>query len=91
MKAVLAAKIPAHQETVKNFRKNHGNTKVGEVTVDMVIFFRYIYNVLSYNAVYTSAKMFLSLAMLHLVKLFFRKSVNFILNRSMVVCEVLKA
>lgn len=36
LKAVLAAKIPKEQERVKNFRKNYGNTKVGEVTVDMV-------------------------------------------------------
>ena len=64
---------------------------MGEVTVDMVIFFRYIYNVLSYNAAYTSAEMFLLLVMLHPVKLFCRKSVNFILHRFMVVCDVLKA
>lgn len=32
----MAAKIPKEQERVKNFRKNHGATKVGEVTVDMV-------------------------------------------------------
>lgn len=36
LKTILAAKIPKEQERVKNFRKNHGNTKVGEVTVDMV-------------------------------------------------------
>nr|CAH7743744.1 unnamed protein product [Callosobruchus chinensis] len=36
LKAVLAAKIPKEQERVKNFRKNYGNTKVGEVTVDMM-------------------------------------------------------
>ncbi|KAK9869620.1 hypothetical protein WA026_003368 [Henosepilachna vigintioctopunctata] len=36
LKAVLAAKIPKEQEKVKNFRKNYGNTKVGEVTVDMM-------------------------------------------------------
>lgn len=36
LKAVLAAKIPKEQERVKNFRKNYGNQKVGEVTVDMV-------------------------------------------------------
>lgn len=32
----MAAKIPKEQERVKNFRKTHGATKVGEVTVDMV-------------------------------------------------------
>lgn len=32
----MAAKIPKEQERVKNFRKSHGATKVGEVTVDMV-------------------------------------------------------
>ena len=36
LKEVLAAKIPIEQENVKNFRKEHGNTKIGEVTVDMV-------------------------------------------------------
>lgn len=37
LKKVLAEKIPKEQERVKEFRKNHGSTKVGEVTVDMVI------------------------------------------------------
>lgn len=36
LKAVLNEKVPKEQERVKNFRKQHGNTKVGEVTVDMV-------------------------------------------------------
>jgi citrate synthase len=36
LKAVLAKKIPAEQERVKEFRKTYGSTKVGEVTVDMV-------------------------------------------------------
>lgn len=36
LKGVLADKIPKEQERVKNFRKAHGATKVGEVTVDMV-------------------------------------------------------
>lgn len=36
LKAVLAAKIPKEQERVKNFRKQYGDTKVGEVTVNMV-------------------------------------------------------
>nr|XP_049464380.1 probable citrate synthase 2, mitochondrial isoform X1 [Anopheles coluzzii] len=36
LKAVLTEKIPKEQERVKNFRKQHGNTKVGEVTVDMM-------------------------------------------------------
>lgn len=36
LKEVLAAKIPAEIEIVKAFRKEHGATKVGEVTVDMV-------------------------------------------------------
>lgn len=38
LKAVLHKKIPKEQERVKNFRKQHGATKVGEVTVDMVSF-----------------------------------------------------
>lgn len=32
----MAEKIPKEQERVKNFRKAHGATKVGEVTVEMV-------------------------------------------------------
>jgi len=32
----LANQIPEKQEEVKAFRKDHGKTKVGEVTVDMV-------------------------------------------------------
>lgn len=36
LKAVLAKKIPNEQERVKSFRKAHGATKVGEVTVDMM-------------------------------------------------------
>lgn len=35
LKDVLAEKIPKEIETVKAFRKQHGNTKIGEVTVDM--------------------------------------------------------
>merc|ERR1712045_720142 len=36
LKSVLAEKIPEKQEEVKAFRKQHGNTKVGEITVDMM-------------------------------------------------------
>ncbi|XP_008547547.1 probable citrate synthase 2, mitochondrial [Microplitis demolitor] len=36
LKKVLADKIPQEQERIKAFRKQHGNTKVGEVTVDMM-------------------------------------------------------
>jgi len=36
LKEVLAEKIPEEQENVKAFRKSHGATKVGEVTVDMM-------------------------------------------------------
>ena len=36
LKKVLADKIPKEQERVKAFRKQHGSTKVGEVTVDMM-------------------------------------------------------
>lgn len=36
LKDVLIEKIPQEQEAVKAFRKSHGSTKVGEVTVDMV-------------------------------------------------------
>lgn len=36
LKEVLAEKIPVEQENVKAFRKSHGSTKVGEVTVDMM-------------------------------------------------------
>ena len=34
LKSALAEKIPAVQEEVKAFRKQHGNTKIGEITVD---------------------------------------------------------
>merc|ERR1712027_288678 len=36
LKAVLAEKIPPFQEEVKAFRKQHGNTKIGEITIDML-------------------------------------------------------
>ncbi|KAK6639956.1 hypothetical protein RUM43_008233 [Polyplax serrata] len=36
LKEVLAKKIPLEQERVKNFRKEHGSKKVGDVTVDMM-------------------------------------------------------
>ena len=36
LRQVLADKIPQEQERVKAFRKDYGNVKVGEVTVDMV-------------------------------------------------------
>lgn len=36
LRRILTEKIPQEQERVKAFRKNHGATKVGEVTVDMV-------------------------------------------------------
>jgi len=36
LKSALEEKIPVVQEEVKAFRKAHGNTKVGEVTVDMM-------------------------------------------------------
>jgi len=36
LREVLANKIPEVQSEVKAFRKEHGNTKVGEITVDMM-------------------------------------------------------
>lgn len=36
LRSVMAEKIPKEQERVKAFRKECGNVKVGEVTVDMV-------------------------------------------------------
>jgi len=36
LKDVLANLVPEQQNLVKNFRKKHGGTKVGEVTVDMM-------------------------------------------------------
>merc|ERR1711970_995200 len=36
LKTALTEKIPGGQEEVKAFRKQHANTKVGEVTVDMM-------------------------------------------------------
>lgn len=38
LRDVLASQIPEKQEEVKQFRKDFGKTKVGEVTVDMVSF-----------------------------------------------------
>lgn len=40
LKGILADKVPKEQERVKNFRKAHGATKVGEVTVEMVSKYR---------------------------------------------------
>ncbi|CAM1154338.1 CS (predicted) [Pycnogonum litorale] len=36
LKDVMANKIPKVQSEVKEFRKNHGNTKIGEIAVDML-------------------------------------------------------
>merc|ERR1712241_933593 len=36
LKGVLAEKIPVVQEEVKAFRKSHGDTKIGEITVDQI-------------------------------------------------------
>ena len=36
MRDVLSKKVPEVQAEVKEFRKQHGKTKVGEITVDMV-------------------------------------------------------
>lgn len=36
LREVMAQKVPVMQEKVKAFRKSHGSTKVGEITVDMV-------------------------------------------------------
>ncbi|XP_064647319.1 citrate synthase, mitochondrial-like isoform X2 [Lineus longissimus] len=36
LKGVMKELIPKHQEEVKAFRQQHGNTKIGEITVDMV-------------------------------------------------------
>ncbi|KAL4717585.1 hypothetical protein ACJJTC_000734 [Scirpophaga incertulas] len=36
LKSILQEKIPKEQEKIREFRKKHGATKVGEVTVDMM-------------------------------------------------------
>merc|ERR1712055_851271 len=36
LRSTLAEKIPPMQEEVKAFRKQHGNTKIGEITIDML-------------------------------------------------------
>ncbi|KAJ8737250.1 hypothetical protein PYW07_000521 [Mythimna separata] len=36
LKAILAEKIPKQQNQIKEFRKKYGNTKVGDVTIDMM-------------------------------------------------------
>jgi citrate synthase len=40
LKAVMNELVPKQQEEVKAFRKEHGGTKIGEITVDMVSLFR---------------------------------------------------
>ncbi|XP_046803375.1 probable citrate synthase, mitochondrial [Lucilia cuprina] len=44
LRDVLASKIPAEQERVKNFRKQYGSHKMGETTIDMVskVFLRFL-------------------------------------------------
>ena len=37
LKDVLAQKIPIEQENVKKFLREHGTTKIGDVTVEMVL------------------------------------------------------
>jgi len=53
LRAILQDKVPKEQERVKNFRKAHGATKVGEVNVDMVSKciqgYIYIYSFLSHD------------------------------------------
>lgn len=39
LRDILAEKIPKEIQTIKEFRKQHGGTKVGEVTVDMVSYY----------------------------------------------------
>lgn len=36
LKDVLATLIPKEQAKIKNFRQQHGNTTIGQITVDMV-------------------------------------------------------
>lgn len=36
LRDVLATKIPYEQERIKKFRKECGDVKIGEITVDMV-------------------------------------------------------
>ncbi len=36
LKSVFESKIGPHSEDVKSFRKEHGNTKIGDITVDML-------------------------------------------------------
>lgn len=36
LKEVLAKKIPEHNKDVVNFRKQHGNAVIQQITVDMV-------------------------------------------------------
>jgi len=41
LKEVLANKIPYEQERIKKFRKEQGNVKIGEITVDMVVYSKF--------------------------------------------------
>lgn len=36
LKDVLASMIPKEQAKIKSFRQQHGNTAIGQITVDMV-------------------------------------------------------
>lgn len=36
LKSILAAQIPKEIEIIKTFRKQHGKTKISDITVDMV-------------------------------------------------------
>jgi hypothetical protein len=45
LKGIMADKIPKEQERVKNFRKSHGATKVGEVTVEMVSSYQHVQSI----------------------------------------------
>lgn len=38
LKEVLAAVIPEHRKTVKEFVAQHGNHKIADVTVEQVVF-----------------------------------------------------
>lgn len=47
LKDILANKIPYEQERVKKFRKECGDVKIGEITVDMVTTYMLTLSILS--------------------------------------------
>jgi hypothetical protein len=59
LREVLTKKIAVEQEKVKSFRKQYGNNKVGEVTIDMVCKTLFVIVLLCYRQYFEIHKMIL--------------------------------